>query len=141
MSYGSGMMSGMARRERIFLPFVFMSLLAVGLLAGCGGNSTGQQGEIVGINAEASFQEAQSGEIENLAYADSIVVKLNEGETVTASCPEEFLSDIADAPDFNVDQITSGGFIANITIKLEEQQQVLLAQNEEGEWYVKEVLK
>lgn len=114
--------------------------LAVLLLAGCGGASTGQKGEIIGITAQVAFEEAQSGEIENLAYAGTVVALLPDVGEVVASCTAECLSDIAEAPDFNVDEI-GGGFVATITINLDEAQDALLVENEAGEWEVTEVLK
>jgi len=114
--------------------------LVVLLLAGCRGAPVGQQGEIIGIKAQTSLEEAQSGEIKNMAYVGTIVVLLPDDEEVIANCPEEFLSDITGAPAFNVDQI-SGGFVATMTINLKEHQNVLLIRNEAGEWEVTKVLK
>ncbi|MGB3716272.1 MAG: hypothetical protein WA996_17765 [Candidatus Promineifilaceae bacterium] len=105
-----------------------------------GGAPSGQQGEIIGITAQIPFEEAQSGEINNMAYNGTVVVLLPDDEVVTANCAEEFLPDIASAPVFNVEQV-SGGFVATITIKLEEHQNVLLDRNEAGEWEVTEVLE
>jgi len=110
------------------------------LLAGCGGAPAGQQGEIIGIQAQTSLEEAQSGKIKNMAYVGTIIVLLPDNEEVIASCTEEFLPDITGAPVFNVDQI-SGGFVATITINLEEHQNILLVRNEAGEWEVTEVLE
>jgi len=114
--------------------------LVVLLLAGCDGAPAGQQGEIIGIKARISLEEAISMEIKNMAYVGTIVVLLPDNEEVSANCTEEFLSDIKGAPVFNVDQI-SGAFVATITVDLEEHQNVLIVRNEAGEWEVKKVLK
>jgi hypothetical protein len=125
---------------RRLLQQAFVLTLAVLLLAGCSGAPAGQQGEIIGITTQISFEEAQSGEIKNMAYAGTVVVLLPDNEEVIANCPEEFLSNIPGVPVFNVDQI-SGGFVATITVKLEEHQNVLLVRNEADEWEVTKVLK
>ena len=63
-----------------------------------------------------------------MAYLGNIVVLLQDNEEVIAKCPEEFLLEITGAPIFNVDQI-SGGFVASITIQLDERQNVILDRN------------
>ena len=126
--------------NRRLLQQAFGLTLAVLLLAGCGGAPADQQGEIVGITAKIPFEEAQSGEINNIAYVGTIVVLLPDNEIVIANCAEEFLSDITGGPVFNVDQI-SGGFVAEITIKLEDHQNVLLVRNKADEWEITMVLK
>jgi hypothetical protein len=114
--------------------------LAVLLLAECRGAPVRQQGEIIGIKAQTSLEEAQSGKIKNMAYVGTIVVLLPDHEEVIANCTEELLSDITGGPAFNVDQI-SGRIVATITINLKEHQNVLLVRNEAGEWEVTKVLK
>ena len=126
--------------SRRLLQQAFGLTLAVLLLAGCGGAPAGQQGEIIGITAQISLAEAQEGEIADMAYVGTIKVLLPDNEEVIANCPDEFLSDIIGAPVFNVDQI-SGGFVATITVILEEHQNVWLVRNKAGEWEVTEVLK
>lgn len=122
------------------LQSTFGLTLALLLLTGCGGGSAGQEGELIGIGAEIAMEEAQSGEIENIAYTGTVLAILPDGEEVTANCPENLVSDIKGAPAFNVDEI-SEGLVAAITVNLEEGQKVLLDQNEVGEWEVTEVLE
>ena len=126
-------------RRRSVLQTITLGL-AVLLLGGCGGASTGQEGQIIGITAQVALDEAQSGEIENLAYAGTVAVLLPDVGEVVASCTAECLSDIAEAPNFDADEI-AGGFVATITINLEKAQDALLVENEAGEWEVTEVLK
>ena len=127
-------------------------LLFTGLLAGCGGTSAGQQGEIIGVKAQTPLEEVQSGEINNLTYVGTVVVLLPDNEEVIANCTEECLSIITEAPVFNVGQFTYsidqivlnaafGYFEATITIILEEHQNVIIDRNETDEWEVIEVLE
>lgn len=125
---------------RRLLQQAFGLTLAVLLLAGCDGAPAGQQGEIIGITAQISFQETGAKEVKNMAYGGTIVVLFPDNEEVTANCSEEFLSDITGAPVFNVDRI-SGAFVTKITVTLEEHQNVLLVRNEDDEWEVTKVLK
>jgi len=137
---------------RRLLQQAFVFTLAVLLLAGCGGAPAEQQGEIIGVKAQTSPEEAQSGEINNLTYIGTILVLLPDNEEVIANYTEEFLSDITEAPGFNVDQFTFSiddifyksdleGYVATITIDLKEHQNVLLVRNDAGEWEVTKVLK
>jgi hypothetical protein len=120
-----------------------LTLLVAAMLmvAACGSDTdAGEQGEITGITAQVSMDEAQSGNIENLAYVGTVVVRLPDVGAVTAKCSEACVSDIAGAPDFNVDEI-SGGFVATITITVDPPQDALLVQDETGEWEVIEILE
>lgn len=114
--------------------------LAVLFLAGCGGTSAGQPGEIIGITAQTTLEEAQSGNIEHLAYAGTVVVLMPDNGEVTAKCTKDHVSSIAGAPDFNVDEV-GGGFVVTITITVDPPQDALLVQDEAGEWEVTEVLE
>ena len=124
-------------------------MLGVLLLAGCGGASTGQQGEIAGIIAQVPFEELQSGGIKNLEYTGTVVVLAPDNEEVIVNCPDEFLSDITEAVSgqftYSIDGIvldtTWGVFIATIIINPEEHQDVLFTLNEAGEWEIIKVLK
>ncbi len=114
---------------------------AILVVAACGSDTdAGERGEITGISAQVSMDEAQSGNIENLAYVGTVVVRLPGVGEVTAKCSEACVSDLAGAPDFNVDEIR-GGFVATITIRLEPPQDALLIQDEAGEWEVIEILE
>jgi len=140
----------MSRRR--LLQQAFGLTIIVLLLAGCGGAPAGQQGEIIGVTAQTSLEEVQSGEINNLTYVGTVVVLLPDNEEVIANCTGECLSLITEAPVFNAGQFTYsigdivlnaalGYFEATITINLEEHQDVLLVRNEAGEWEVTEVLE
>jgi hypothetical protein len=130
---------------------MFGLTVAVLLLAGCGGAPTGQPGEIIGVKARIPLQELVDGKISNLTYIGTVVVLLPDNEQVVANCTEEFLSDITGPSISNVGQFTysiddtvfseSRGFVATITIDLEEHQNVLLVRNEADEWDVTKVLK
>lgn len=126
-------------RRRSMLRASMLALAAL-VLAACGGGSAGQEGEIIGITAQVAMEEAQSGNIEHLAYAGTVVVLMPDVGEVVANCNAECLSDIAEAPDFNVDEI-GGGFVATITINVGQAQDALLVEDEAGEWEVTEVLK
>jgi len=137
--------------RRRLLQQVFGLTLAVLFLVGCGGTLAGQQGEIIGVTAKTSLEEALSGEIKNLEYIGTIEVLLPDAGVVIANCNEEFLSDITEATVLNGGQFTFtlndtefselGGFFAIITIKLEEHQNVLLVRNEADEWEVSNLIK
>jgi len=124
-------------------------MLAVLLLTGCGGVSAGQQGEITGIKARVPMEEVQSGKISNLTYVGTVVVLLPDNEQVVADCAEEHLSYITRSSVLNSDKFTyaiddivfsGGGFVATITITLEEHQNVLLDHNENGDWEITKIL-
>jgi hypothetical protein len=124
-------------------------MLAMLLLAGCGGASAGQQGEITGIKARVPMEEVQSGKISNLTYVGTVVILLPDNEQVVADCAEEFLSYITRPSAFNLGKFTytvddivlsGGGFVATITINPEEHQNVLLDRNQDGDWEVTEIL-
>ena len=124
--------------------------LIVLLLVGCGGAPDGQQGEIIGVKAQAPLEEVQSGKIKNLEYVGTIEVLLPDDIVVTANCNEELLSVITEATVFNDGQFTfaindivfSGpGYVATITIKLEDSQNAMIVRKEADEWEVTEVLK
>jgi hypothetical protein len=125
-------------RFSVKIAFVVLAVLTL-LLSACGARVKGQRGEIIGVTAQVSLDEASSGKIENMAYAGSLVLLLD-GEEVTASCPKELLSDVRGCPTFNADQI-SGGFVASIVVSLKENQEALLVRNESDEWEVIEILE
>ena len=86
-----------------------------------------------------------------MEYTGSIVVLLSDNEEVTASCTEEFLSDITETQAFDEGNFTYAiddtiyksdlvGFVSTITIDVKEHQNVSLSQNDAGEWEVTEVL-
>ena len=110
------------------------------VLAACGGAGAGQEAEIIGIHLKASLTELQSGQVDEVEYLGRIVVRLADDQVVDANCPEEFLSEIEGLPGFNVVDEVSGGFVAEITVNLDEQQGVLVIENDAGEWEVTRVL-
>lgn len=119
------------------------TLLVAALLvvAACGpGIDAGEQGEIIGITAQVSLEELQAENLENLVYGGTVVVRLPDVGEVTAKCGDACVSEIAGAPDFNVDEV-SGAFVATITITVEPPQDALVVQDETGEWGVTEILE
>jgi len=97
--------------------------------------------EIVGIVAEASFKGNEiGGDIDKLAYGGKLVLLLRNGEKVKVDFPKHLLSNVKECPPFNADEISA--FIrADITIVINEHQEVLLTRNSSGEWEILEVLK
>ena len=126
------------RNNPAFL-LVILILLAAALFSAC--NSGGVEGEIIWISAQIDMNQAQAGELEDIAYLGTVTVKLlDTGEVVKASCPRDFLQVVEGAPAFTVDKI-EGGLIASIDIKLQNPAKVLLVQDNEENWEVTEVLK
>lgn len=116
---------------RVLVLAVTITLLACG--------DTGVRGEIVGVEAKARFEEMVGGEIKSMSFAGNLVVLLPDGEQVVASCPEEFIPSVAGAPEFTETDVV-GGFVATITVKLDQHQEVLLVQDTPDSWRVAEVL-
>jgi hypothetical protein len=98
------------------------------------------QAEVVGIVAEASFKGNEIGrDIDKLAYGGKLMLLLRNGEEVEVDFPKHLLSNVKGCPLFNADEISA--FIrANITIVIDEHQEVLLTRNSSGEWEILEVL-
>ena len=111
------------------------------MVVACGSDAdAGTPGEIVGITAQVSMDEAQSGNIENLAYLGTVVVRIEGVGEVTAECDKEYVGEIGGAPSFSVDEI-SGGIVATITITVDPPQAALLVQDGAGGWEVIEILE
>jgi len=111
------------------------------MVVACGSDAdAGTPGEIVGITAQVSMDEAQSGNIENLAYLGTVVVSVEGVGEVTAECDKVYVGEIGGAPSFNVDEI-SGGFVATITISVDPPQAAMVVQDDAGEWVVIEILE
>lgn len=118
---------------------VFLILLGATVFSAC--KPGGVEGEMTGISAQIDLDQAQAGELEDIAYSGTVTVELLEtGEVVKANCPKEFLMTVEGAPAFNVDEI-EGGFIASIEVQLQKPTKVLLVQDEEGTWEVTKILK
>jgi hypothetical protein len=126
-------------KARFILQLIII-IFCLSLFACGGGSDNDVQGEIIGIKAQASMDELQSGDIKNLAYAGNLTVLLPDGETITVAYPKELLSEIEGCPQFNTDQI-KGGFVATIDIKLDDHQEVIVFLNQNEEWEVKQVIK
>jgi hypothetical protein len=108
------------------------------LFVACGGESSGERGEIIGITAQTDFAEAQTGEIEHLVYAGTVVVLLPDLGEVIATCTTECLADVGAAPDFDPEPV-AGGMVATITINLDEPLEAWVAESGNGEWEVTEI--
>ncbi|MGB2955764.1 MAG: hypothetical protein WBB64_07315 [Anaerolineales bacterium] len=107
---------------------------------GCSGEKQ-IKGEIVAVKARAPFSEIASGdEITNMVFGDKLVILLSSGERVEAWCDSGHLSDIRCCPKFSP-RLNQGGFVANIEVKIDEHQEVMLVRTESGEWAVSEILK
>ena len=126
------------KKKLKIIPFILFTLILV-ILTSC--KPRGEEGELIGISAEISLEQAQAGEVADIAYLGSVSVKLLEtDEVIDAKCPKEFLLEVVGAPVFNVDEI-SGGYVASIEIQLDKPTKVLVDQNSELEWEVVEILK
>jgi hypothetical protein len=126
------------KKKLKIIPFILFILILV-ILTSC--KPRGEEGELIGISAEISLEQAQAGEVADIAYLGSVSVKLLEtDEVIDAKCPKEFLLEVVGAPVFNVDEI-SGGYVASIEIQLDKPTKVLVDQNSELEWEVVEILK
>jgi len=124
--------------KKVYLSWILLFFTSV-LLAAC--KPSGQEGEMTGIKAQIGMNQAEAGNIEDIAYLGSVQVLLLEtNEVITASCPEELLLEVEGAPAFNVDEI-EGGFIVSIEIKLDKPAKVLVAQDSEGNWEVTKILE
>jgi len=116
-----------------------LTILALILLTAC--KPDGQEGEMIGIKAQISMEQAQAGNLEDIAYGGSVKIRLLETNAeIYASCPKEFLLEVEGAPAFNVDEI-SGGFVASIEIQLGKPAKVIVTQSSEGEWEVTKILE
>jgi hypothetical protein len=110
------------------------------MMVGCAGNKQ-VKGKIVGVIAKTSFDEIASGkEITNMVYGGKLVVLLPDGEKIEALCTLELLSNVNGCPKFN-QKLKAGVMVANVSVRINEQQEVLLVRNQSKEWEVSEIIQ
>ncbi len=123
--------------------FVIVVIFFLQLLAACvpNGKQAEVQGEIALIIAKVPFGDI-GPDFERLALTGTIWVELPDDVVGSVNCPVELLSEIKIPQNFEylVDQLNidplHGTLIADILIKLEENQRVLLVKNNTEEWEV-----
>jgi len=129
-----------AGKPRMLLPLCIGAVGVAVVFAsatGCSWWRSEPRGEIVGIHANAAFEDL--GSFKNLAYGGKLAVLLPDGKKVEAKCPEQLIADVKGCPNSNAKEIHAG-LVTNITIVLIEKQQVLLSRKA-NEWDVVKVLK
>jgi hypothetical protein len=123
--------------------FIVWSTLAVGLsllAVGCGGKGK-VKGEITGVAGKQMVQKAGVTDLGSLEFAGQLQVKLPDGETVMAECPEEILSELRGAPEFKGMRTAGGsGFVMTVVVPLDQGQEVVLVRDESDAWVVKDII-
>lgn len=140
---GAGM-----KPERIIQQVLLLLAVCI-LIAGCSG-AVREQGEISGLQAQVPMEEVSAGNLSHLKFLPTMKILLSDGEYITVDCSEEMLADItrtailpAEELTYSIGQIvfspSTGGFVASITIQLEEPVEVTLEKIDEDQWEIIEI--
>ena len=145
----------------VSLPFIVLSTLALGssfLAVGCADDRE-VRGQIVGVAGKKTLAKTGPINLDRLAFAGQLEVKLpngetvmaecreeivfgrlhvklSNGETVMAECREEVVSKLRGAPEFH-DERPRKGYVVTVVVSLDEGQEALLVRDESGAWVVK----
>ena len=90
---------------------LFVVFLTAVLCLGCGGQRK-VKGEIVGVEARISFEEAQDGSIEDMAYGGALEIMLPDSTEVYAQCPKNLLASVKDCPERLIETVPSAATVA-----------------------------